>query len=329
MTPARMSKRRRLETILAGGAPDRAPVALWRHWPGDDQRPDTLAAAVVDFQKRYDFDFVKVTPASSYCLVDWGARDRWNGNLEGTRDYLERVIQAPEDWRKLRPLSPRRGELARHLEALRLVGAGLPRGTPFVTTIFSPLAQARNLAGDERLRVHLRRHPDAVRAGLATIAESTASLLEAAGRSGIAGIFYAIQHASLHALAPDEYATFGLPDDLRLLAAASHWWLNIVHLHGEALMFDAACDFPAAILNWHDRDTPPDLAEGQARWPGTVCGGIGRWDPLVRGTPDDVRREVRDALRATGGRRLIVSTGCVVPIVAPTANLRAARAAVE
>ena len=33
-----MEKRERLEKTIAGEQTDRVPVALWRHWPGDDQR---------------------------------------------------------------------------------------------------------------------------------------------------------------------------------------------------------------------------------------------------------------------------------------------------
>ncbi len=34
-----MSKRERLEAAIRGERPDRTPVALWRHFPGDDQNP--------------------------------------------------------------------------------------------------------------------------------------------------------------------------------------------------------------------------------------------------------------------------------------------------
>ena len=34
---ANWTKRKRLEATIAGEAVDRPPVALWRHWPGDDQ----------------------------------------------------------------------------------------------------------------------------------------------------------------------------------------------------------------------------------------------------------------------------------------------------
>ena len=69
------SKRDRLKAAIAGQKADRPPVALWRHFPVDDQDPALLAAATAAFQQTYDFDLVKVTPASSFCLRDWGAQD--------------------------------------------------------------------------------------------------------------------------------------------------------------------------------------------------------------------------------------------------------------
>ncbi|HBY07699.1 MAG TPA: uroporphyrinogen decarboxylase, partial [Chloroflexi bacterium] len=71
--------RQRLETCLSGQIPDRTPVALWRHFPVDDQTPAGLAAATLNFQHNFDFDLVKVTPSSSFCLRDWGIGDEWRG----------------------------------------------------------------------------------------------------------------------------------------------------------------------------------------------------------------------------------------------------------
>ena len=79
-----MGKRDRLEAIFNGDVPDRPGVALWRHWPVDDLRGDTLARAIITFQKTYDFDFIKVTPNSTYCLEGYGADAQWEGNDEGT-----------------------------------------------------------------------------------------------------------------------------------------------------------------------------------------------------------------------------------------------------
>ena len=323
-----MNKRERLRAAIAGEPVDRAPVALWRHFPVDDQRPEDLAAAHIEFQQLYDFDFVKVTPASSFCLKDWGAQDEWRGNPEGTRDYVGRVIKQPNDWYDLKPLEPTRGRLGEQLQALELIRAGLAPDAPFIQTIFSPLSQAKNLVGAEALAVHLRQNPAELRAGLADITQSTVRFVEAARRTGIDGIFYAVQLASARLFSETEYREFGEPYDRQVLEAAQGLWLNVLHLHGEAVMFDLIARYPAHVINWHDRETRPSLAEAQGRFDGALCGGWRQWETMVLGTPEAVQAEAREALAQTGGRRLILGTGCVTPTTAPRSNLRAARESV-
>lgn len=324
-----MNKRERLESSLLGTEPDRPPVALWRHFPVDDQDPFTLAAAVVNFQLTYDFDLVKVTPASSFCIKDWGAADEWEGNPEGTRRYTQHVIQQPQEWERLRLLDPRRGHLGSQLECLRLIRQQLGPEVPVIQTIFSPLSQAKNLVGGDRLIVHLRRWPEEVRAGLRTIATSTIRFVEAALETGIDGIFYAVQHAQFGLMTAAEYLEYGRPDDLEILASAGDAWIRLLHLHGHDVMFDQLADYPVNILNWHDQETSPSLPEALSRFGGVVCGGLRQWDTMVLGAPGRVEQEARDAIQATGGRRFMLGTGCVVPITAPHANLVAARHAVD
>jgi uroporphyrinogen decarboxylase len=324
-----MDRRERLEATIRGEATDRPPVALWRHFPGDDQDPVELAASTVAFQRQYDFDFIKVTPASSFCVRDWGVEDRWLGNEEGTREYVQYAIHAPDDWYTLRPLDPEQGTLGAQLRCLSCIHEEVGDRVPFIQTIFNPLSQAKNLAGKQDLLAHLREHPEAVRAGLEVITETTMRFIKAARRRGIAGIFLAVQHASYELLSEEEYRVFGVPFDRRLLEAADELWLNVLHLHGGRVMFDLLSCYPVQVFNWHDRETPPTLREGQAKVRGAVLGGLRQWETLLRGTPDAVRREAHDALRQTGRQRFILGTGCVTPITAPWANLRSAREVVE
>jgi uroporphyrinogen decarboxylase len=324
-----MNHRERLETVLAGQNPDRVPVALWRHFPVDDQEPESLADATIDYQRTFDFDLVKVTPASSFCIKDWGVDDEWRGASEGTRDYTVHCIHAPEDWRRLAVLDPQKGHLGQQLECLRRITRALGSNAPVIQTIFNPLAQAKNLVGGADLLVHLRQYPDALHTGLKVIAESTRQFIEAAKSTGIAGVFYAVQHAQYQLLSEAEYTEFGRVYDLEILQAAKALWLNMLHLHGENVLFDLLSDYPVQIINWHDQDTFPDLAGGQKRFAGVVCGGLRREQTMVTGTPAIVREEARDAIRETGGKRFILGTGCVVPITAPRANILAARKAVE
>jgi uroporphyrinogen decarboxylase len=324
-----MSKRERLEATIRGQATDRTPVALWRHFPGDDQDPANLAASTVAFQRQYDFDFIKVTPASSFCVRDWGVQDEWLGNQEGTREYGQQPVRSAQDWQKIVPLDPDQGALGGQLHCLRLIHEAVGDEVPFIQTIFNPLSQAKNLVGRQALLAHLRENPAQVRAALEVITVTTERFIEAARQQGIAGIFLAVQHASYELLSEAEYAEFGLPYDGRLLEAAGGLWLNVLHLHGNRVMFDLLADYPVQVVNWHDRETPPTLAGGQARFGGAVLGGLRQWDTMLRGTPQEVRDEAQEAMQQTGGRRFILGTGCVTPITAPWANLRAARAAVE
>ena len=326
---AEMSKRERLMAAIRGEATDRAPVALWRHFPGDDQDPAELAASTVAFQKLYDWDFVKVTPASSYCVRDWEVEDRWLGNQEGTREYSRQPILRPDDWYALRQLEPDQGALGAQLHCLELIRKALGEEVPFIQTIFNPLSQAKNLVGKQHLVAQMRQDPAAVHAGLEIITATTVRFVEAARERGIDGIFLAVQHASYDLMCEREYEEFGVPYDRRLLDTASGLWLNVLHIHGSQVMFDLLRDYAVQVVNWHDRETPPTLREGQDRVKGAVLGGLRQWDTMLRGTPGAVRSEAEEALEQTGGRRFILGTGCVTPITAPWANLRAARAVVE
>ncbi len=329
MAEKRVTHLERMQACIAGETVDRPPVALWRHFPVDDQTPDGLAAAHLWFQHTFDFDLLKVTPASSYCLKDWGVQDEWHGVSEGTRDYTHSVIRSPEDWGRLPVLDPSKGSLKATLEALRMIVNDLGKETPVIQTIFSPMAQAKNLIGRENLMVDLRRHPDALRAGLKIITESTRRFVEAARQTGIAGIFYAVQHAQYGTMSVEEYNAFGRPYDMQVFESAGDLWLNLLHLHGEDVMFGLFLDYPVAIINWHDQDTPPSLAEGKALFPGVVCGGLQRERTMVLGTPESVTAEAQRAIEATNGRKFLLGTGCVVPITAPYGNLMAARRSVE
>jgi uroporphyrinogen decarboxylase len=323
-----MSKRERLEATFAGAAVDRPAVALWRHWPVDDQRGEDLARATLTFQQTFDFDFIKVTPNSDYCVAGYGAESYWEGNQEGTRLWGSRVIQSPEDWYKLKPLDPRAGLQGEVLKANELIGQAVKEEVPFIQTIFNPLSQAKNLAG-ARLLADLRQHPEAVKAGLRTITTSTVRFVEALKATGAAGIFLALQHATYDLLTEAEYREFGRDLDLEILAATEGMGFNLVHLHGLNVMFDLVADYPAQLINWHDVETPPSLGEAMSRTNKALCGGLRQWETMLRGTPDQVKAEAQAALNATEGRRFVLGTGCVTPITAPTCNILAARQVVE
>lgn len=320
--------RERIQAAIRGELIDRPPVALWRHFPVDDQSPESLAAAHLHYQRNYDFDLVKVTPASSFCLKDWGVEDEWAGDTEGTRRYTKRLISNPSDWEAVPVLQPTSPHLAAQLECLRLIRAELSPDTPLLQTIFSPLAQAKNLAGSDLLLEHLLHHPSAVMKALKAIAETTRLFVEAARKTGIDGIFYAVQHAQRQLISYEEYKLFGLLFDQEVIEPAQDLWCNMLHLHGEDVHFELASELPFQIVNWHDRESYPSLTEAQSLFNGVLCGGM-RQDTLVYRDQAEVQQEAADALRQADGKRFLLGTGCVVPVIASHGNIMAARKSVE
>ena len=141
-------------------------------------------------------------------------------------------------------------------------------------------------------------------------------------------MFYAIQHAQASLLTLDEYKTFGVTNDLKVLDPAQELWCNLLHLHGHDVYFSLLDWFNFQIVNWHDRETYPSLTEAQKLFNGVVCGGM-RQDTLVYESQTEIQKEAVDAINQTGGKGFILGTGCVVPIIASHGNIQMARKSVE
>jgi uroporphyrinogen decarboxylase len=325
-----MHKRERLERAIAGEPTDRTPVAVWRHFPGDDQRAADLARSTIEFQRTYDWDFIRLTPSNAFTVTDYGVQDAWEGSLDGKRTITKTIIERSLDWTSLRALDPVRGALGKQAEALSLVCDAFADEVPILQTLSSPLSQARDLAGNAELIRHLRTQPDRLHTGLNMLLENTLRYIDTLRRLPIAGICYVIDCASFSFLSEEEYRAFGLYYDRRVLESLpSKWWLNIVHLDASLPMFRCASELPVQVINWSDRDSEPTLSDAKLIFSGALCGGISPNQHLHFGTPAMIRESARDAVQQMGSRRLILAAGGLTPVTAPLSNLRALRDAAE
>lgn len=324
-----MNKRERLDAAIQKKDVDRPPIALWRHFPVEDLDPEKLARRVIEFQNTYDFDFVKVTPASSFVAEMYGGELRDGGNREGTRTHVRRVIQDWHDWKKIEPVAMDHPVFRREREAVERIRAGLGKDVPVMQTIFSPLSCARTLSGD-RLIHDLREHPGEVMHALQHLGTTMERFARNAIEAGADSLFLATQVASRDVLTPEESRAFGQSYNLALIHELRHHvGFILLHIHGENIYYEHLFKYPVQIVNWHDRKTAPTLQEGKALFHGAVAGGIEEWNVLAGGTPEQIRAQVQDAIQQTDGTGLILAAGCVIPTDTPEENIRAAREAVE
>jgi uroporphyrinogen decarboxylase len=327
-----MKKRDRLLSTMAGEPTDRPAVALWRHFPVDDSRTEALAASQFAFQRLYDFDVMKVSPTSSFSVEDWGVKDRYVGDLEGSYAQYEHPISRPEDFRKLAVLDPTQGALRRQVRCLEIIGEGVRQDddpVPFIQTVFSPLSQAKKLAGSERRMLSfMRRDPEAFKAGMQTVADTTIGFVEQAKATGMAGIYYAVQYACYDSMSEAEYREFGEPYDRQILESLDGTWFNMVHIHGLDVMFDLLADYPVQAINWHEQETPPSLEAAMQRTDKVLSGGLDQ-ATMMCATPEAVRAKAVAALDKTGGKRFILGVGCVTMVASPWGNIRTVRQVVD
>ena len=86
--------------------------------PATTNARPTCADATLTWQRQYDWDFIKVSPASSYCLVDWGIQTRFGGGDEGSARVPQHGRQIARDWASLPVLDPQDGALGGQLRCL-------------------------------------------------------------------------------------------------------------------------------------------------------------------------------------------------------------------
>jgi uroporphyrinogen decarboxylase len=324
-----MNHWQRIEAAMRGDPTDHPPLTMWRHFPDEDQHVDKLVTRTLEWQNRWQFDLIKFMPCNSYGVADWGVETAYRGAPHGARDTLKPVVERTEDWLRIRDLDVRQGSYGQQNQALRGVAKALGGTVPILQTVFSPLSTARKLATDAFL-TDLRCKPDALERALGVITDVTIRFALDALEAGAHGVFLATQFASYRLLSAGEYERFGKPYDVAILEALSgKARVNMLHAHGADIMFDMLAAYPVEMFNWHDRLTEPSLKQAAGRYPGVRVGGVAETGALVRGDVPAIENEVRDAIAQTGGRRLLIGPGCVVPITvsdeAIDAAVRAAR----
>jgi uroporphyrinogen decarboxylase len=328
-----MDKFARIRATLSGEDLGELPVSLWHHFPVDDLHAERLVEKEMAFQERFDSDFMKFSPSGAYPYIAFGAEVEYYPSVEeevkatGVYDGVSRVtknrINSLDDWETLEEIDVNSGVLGEMLKAVRLIGEGLDGRVPFIETMFSPMTICQRLAGD-RWRGDLREAPEKVSIGLEVVSRTMKEFSRASIEHGASGIFLSVTPTH-DWFSEKEYNRFGVKYDVPILEATGpKAWFNVVHIHGNDIMFDLVSkNYPAQGVNWADKRTPPSLGTALMRTDKVLIGGLGETETLMNGSPNDVEEEVRRSASETRGRRLIIAPGCVIPLNTPEANLDA------
>ena len=310
-----MTSRDRVLAALRGEPVDRPPLSFWGHVYHRESSAAELVEHTLERWRRFRWDWVKLNPRKHYHVEPWGVRYDYPGVPDAKPRVASWPVREPADWDRIEEVPHDRGALGEQLEAVRLLRASLPADVPLLQTLFTPLAILAELTEPpQALRDLLPREPRRVQRALEAVTRTFERYAAAVMRAGADGIYLAtVDWGSRSFVTPELLRQWSRPHDLRVLAAAGPSPYHTLHVcKGDALLFEFA-DYPVGAFSW-DATAPgnPTLADGLARLPGAVMGGIGHETELQQG-PEAAVQAYRRALEATGGRRWLFAPGCSMP----------------
>ena len=287
-----MTKRERIAAALAGEPVDRVPCCFWHHFGGNETGWAPMARAHQSYDERFDFDFIKVMNDTPYVDTNAGS------------------LATPWAFRRLGKVDLSATSMAPQIGGLRQLRDAVGDDVMMICTVFGAFATVNHLSG-RRGAEAIAEDEGGVREGLKRIADNLADFAAAAVAAGADGIFLASQ-SSKGVLPDGQYEEMIKPFDLRILEGAEAGVFNVVHVCGRESDFGLFLDYPVHAVNWDDRAAGPSIAEAKGLTDKCLLGGIDH--TTVADAPvEDVREQVRDAIRQGGGTNFILTGCCSVP----------------
>ena len=306
-----MTKTERVSAVLSGERPDRPPVSLWHHFAPEQTCGRPAVDAHLRLLERFDLDFLKVMNDNPF--------------------PVRRKVARATDLRDLPILEGDEEGFGAQLDVLAVLARELSGQVFLTTTVFNAWAVLRRMVIPKRDNVHrpptlgggplepdlaihelIAEDRSAVADALKRIAASLANFARRCLDAGADGIYLSVRDdwvdTQEHGLTT--YDEIVRPCDRALLAGAEGGRFNVLHVCGMARNFDAFAAYPVHVINWADRAAGPSIREVIDRVRPVVCAGVDNLKTLPMGTPEDVRREVADALEQAGDRPIIVGPGC-------------------
>lgn len=308
-----LSHRERIKAIIQGEAPDRPAISLWRHFYHRESTPQGLAGAMLEFQKKYDWDFMKINPRASYHVEDWGNRLDWSTDEFQKHRKIKFAIAKIEDWDKIEPLHSSTPVLSEHLKAVSIIKKGSDPELPLLMTVFSPISIAGDLVPDGKMLMrHLTDEPNRVTDAFENITITFENYMVELRNAGVDGIFLATtEWASEDVMTYEQYTKYARPYDLRILKAAGEDGLNLLYVCGKNNFLKELSDYPVKLFNWESYDPSNlNLDAGLELLKGnTIVGGIDHSGWLLHATPGEIKYQMSRLRDHFAGQKLIFGPG--------------------
>lgn len=340
---AQWTKRERFEAVLSGEPADRALVSAWRHFPEQENNPETFARAMIEFEQAFDWDFLKLQPRGIYQHENWGNVYDYNHYNDVIPTLIKHAIEDEAGLDQVKRISGTAGTFGEQLTSLKLIKSQINPEIPVVQTIFTPIGVLLNLCGfrsvgryresprDESDLIKLfYKNPQGVHQALKAIAETLAEYAQATVQAGADGVYYAaLGMAREGYMTLPEWEEFTKPYDLMVLEALKPIPV-ILHTCGISANPQRFADFPIHGLHWAESAPGNPLIHDSWSWLGKKAGSGGVDERLFgTGAAQQIAKLAQASVLSQKGHPFILSPECSVSIKTQTDELQALRNSVE
>jgi MtaA/CmuA family methyltransferase len=212
------------------------------------------------------------------------------------------------------------------LDAIRLLKKRYQGEVAVIGKVFGPWTTAYNMCGTEEFLLETALDSERARDFLEVFKPVGIKFAEAQFEAGADIIMWA-DHVSGDLCSPNAYKELLLPIHQEINRELLHKQGPVI-LHACGKTIDRMKYFAESGFEAFHFDTRNDVREALREVDGKILltGGVNNPNVLLKGTPEDVRKQVREHLEA--GIRLI-SPECAIPVITPNSNLRAIVEAVK
>lgn len=338
------TKRDRFRAVMNGELADRVPVTAYRHHTEfEHSGPRVMADRLLQFQREYDWDVMKINPRAVYYYEAWGNEYDYDHYNDVVPTRTKTLIQDYRDLEKVLVLPGDQGVFAEQLDMCRMIVQDSGGDVPIIQSAFTPIGILLNLCGmrsvgryrpsprEESPLIELcHDHPDEVKRALKNIAETMADYCAKLITTGIDGVFFAcLGMARTGYFTMEEWKEFVEPYDLMVLDAlkGSQVIIHTCGVHGNPERFTS---WPIDMIHWASSATGcPPIAGSKAWLNGKIAMGGVDERPFGQNKAEEIGQLARTTLKNMQDQPFLLAPDCSVSVHTQDDELRAFRATVE
>jgi Uroporphyrinogen-III decarboxylase len=338
------SKMDRIMAVSKGEPADRPPISAWRHFPGHERNADQVSESMVAFQKKYDWDYVKINPRAVYYHEVWGNEYDYDHYKDVVPTRTKHILSTAQDLKYIVKENEKKSIYDDQLKTITLIRKALGKDVPLFHSVFTPIGVMLNLCGERSIGRYrespreqsllieiIKEDPKNVHRALRVITESMEDYVSKIKAAGADGVFYAgLGMAREGFFTLQEWEEFVKPYDLQVLAAMDSSLIKMFHtcgIYGNPQRF---ADYPIQILHWAESATGNPKIKDSQSWLGKIApmGGV---DERFFGThaSEKIAAAAKQSIHDNIGKPFVLAPECSVSIHTYDDELQAFRDSVK